>query len=205
MARELGVFLGEFHLQGKRFRKILKSRRKFYDLNPAVMKKTERYAFNQNNLLLKLVVHDIKSGVEKNRPPAGLPRGPIHVDIKPENELFVKNKLSAVVDFGNFYVGPLMVDVGKTIMWNCCGRGKFDKNLFKSFMNGYKSKRRLTKKEFSYLKKSILFAIYSHIWVDLYHVPLKYVPESYTLFLVKNFLPVATQIENMNFNANLNL
>jgi len=47
----------------------------------------------------------------------------------------------------------------------------------------------------NYLKQSILFAIYSHLWVDLYHVPIRYVPESYTLFLVREFLPLARRLE----------
>ena len=90
-----------------------------------------------------------------------------------------------------------MIDVGKTIMWNCCITGMLDEKLFKSFIHGYKEKRRLNKNEAKYLKKSILYAIYSHIWVDLYHIPIKYVPIKWTLFLVKTFLPVARKLSKL--------
>lgn len=195
MALDLGEFLGEFHKRSQKFKKNLKARRKFYDLNPRVMKIMDPYARQQTHPILKSVVEEIRRGVINNRPSPALPRGPIHVDIGPGNELFIGNKLSAIIDFGNFYIGPLMIDVGKTIMFNCRSGNKFDRKLLRKFIAGYASKRKLNREEKAYLKKSILYAIYSHIWVDLYHVPIKYVPESYTLFLVENFLPVAKDIE----------
>ncbi|MFH0969157.1 MAG: phosphotransferase [Patescibacteria group bacterium] len=195
MAHNLGLFLGEFHKRGVKFKKILETRRRFYDLSPDIMKKMKPYAYRQTNPILKSVVKIIEKGVIDNRPTSKLPIGPIHVDIGFKNELFVGEKLSAVVDFGNFYLGPLMVDVGKTIMFNCCFKGKLNSLLLKEFIAGYDRKRRMSKEEEAYLKKSILYAIYSHIWVDLYHVPIKYVPEKYTLYLVETFLPVARIIE----------
>jgi len=195
MVHALGVFLGEFHRRSRKFKKNLISRRRFYDLNPEVMKTMEPFANKQTNSILESVVGSVKQGVENNRPPRKLPRGPIHVDIGPNNEIFIGNRLSAVIDFGNFYIGELMVDVGKTIMFNCCQGGRLNQNLLRKFIKGYESKRKFNINERNYLRKSILYAIYSHIWVDLYHVTIKYVPESYALFLVKSFLPVAKQIE----------
>lgn len=195
-AKELGKFLGEFHGKSKKFNRIPSSRRKFYDLNSKVLRKMRKLAYCQNNKILKSVIQEVERGVVKNYPPNKLPKGPIHVDIGHGNELFIDDKLSGIIDFGNFYHGPFMVDVGKTIMWNCCYNKKLNQKLTMSLLKGYESKRKLNKLEKKYLKKSILFAIYSHIWVDLYHVPIKYVPESYTLFLVKNFLPVAIDLEN---------
>jgi Ser/Thr protein kinase RdoA (MazF antagonist) len=195
MAGALGRFLGLFHLQGKRFNKRLVGRRKFYNLNPSLIKKMHIYARRQKNMTLRNVVAEVKQGVENNQLSKNLPKGPIHVDIKPENELFLGDRLMGVVDFGNFYIDVLMIDIGKTIMWNCSKNGKLSLNLVKEFMRGYESVRKLSVEEKQYFKKAILFAIYSHIWVDLYHVPIKYVPESYTIFLVKEFLPVAKWLE----------
>jgi len=195
MAHALGLFLAKFHNQSKNFKKCPASRRKFYDLNPRVMKKMRPLAYKQNNNLLKSVVGEIESGVKRNYSPSSLPNGVIHVDIYSGNELFKKEKLTGIIDFGNAYVGPLMIDVGKTIMWNCCINGRLDKNLLREFIKGYENIRKLTKPEREYLKKSILYAIYSHIWVDLYHVPIQYVPVKYALFLVKSFLPVARKLE----------
>ena len=195
MAYQLGKFVGEFHKLGGQFKKVMRGRRRFYDLNPRVMKLMYRYAKAQTNPRLKAVVEEVKSGVERNRVPKTLPRGPIHVDIKPDNELFVGEKLTGVIDFGNTYVDPFIFDVGKTIMWNCLKKGQLDRKLITKFLEGYSGKRKLSRQERSYLKQSVLFAIYSHIWVDLYHVPIKYVPGKYTLFLVGKFLPIARQLE----------
>ncbi len=195
MARELGEFFGEFHRRSRIFKKDLASRRKYYDLNPAAMKLMRPLAYRQKNPILRKAVPIVEQGVRDNQPPAKLPTGPIHVDPYAKNELFIGNKLSGIIDFGNFYQGPLMVDVGKVIMWNCCPRKKLDRRLLGNFLSGYFSQRKFSRQEKAYLKKSILYAIYSHLWVDLYHLPLKYIPESYALFLVKNFLPVAQAIE----------
>lgn len=195
MARQLGVFLGEFHRQGRSFKKTVIGRRRFYDLNAQIVSIMARTARKQTHVGLSEVVDEVRAGVEKYRPPAGLPRGPIHVDIKPDNELFIGDKLSAVIDFGNFYIDAYMIDVGKAIMWNCIQRKKLNTRLLSAFLEGYKSKRTLTRAEEEYLPASILFAIYSHIWVDLYHVPLGYVPAPYTLSLIRKFLPVARALD----------
>lgn len=201
MAEQLGIFLGKFHKQGMRFKKRNKERRKFYDLRPVVLKQMHPIALRQTNKILKGVVKEVKRGVIENFPPKNMEIGPIHVDIKPENELFSRGKLTGVVDFGNFYIGPLMIDVGKTIMWNCCKNKRLNKKLLKEFVKGYQSQRKMNNDECNYLRKSILYAIYSHIYVDLYHVPLKYVPESYTLFLVNNFLPIARKMMKSSRDA----
>lgn len=195
MLYQLGVFVGAFHKLGSKYKKPMRGRRRFYDLNPRVVKLMYRYAKKQTHPLLKKAVEEIKSGVEKNRLPKNLPKGPIHVDIKPDNELFIGEKLTGIIDFGNTYTDPFIFDVGKTIMWNCVRTNSIDRNLMKKFLAGYETQKKLSKKEKGYLKQSILFAIYSHLWVDLYHVPIKYVPESYTVSLIKKFLPIARQLE----------
>ena len=195
MAHALGAFLGMLHTRGKTFHKSLEGRRKFYDLTLKIVKKMYKVAHRQRNPLLRSLVDEVRIGVEKNRPSRDLPCGPIHVDIKPENELFAEEKLTGIVDFGNFYIGPYMIDFGKMGMWNCVRKGRFDRKLFEEMRRGYESKRKFSRAEVGYIKKSILFAIYSHIFVDLYHVPLKYIPESYAVFLVKEFLPAARRLE----------
>ena len=162
-AFELGKFLGEFHKLGSKFKKEIPSRRKFYNLDYSAIRKMETIARKQKNKKLFSLIDEIKLGVIDNTPPRNIPIGPIHVDIGHNNELFLGDKLSGIIDFGNFYRGPYMVDIGKTIMWNCCSNGKLNIKLFNSFMSGYKSNRKLNKSESQYITKSILFAIYSHI------------------------------------------
>jgi homoserine kinase type II len=196
MVYQLGKFLGEFHQKGRSFRQVCKSRRRFYDLRATIVRKMAVYANKQGNKQLQAVVNEIRNGVERTRLPQGLPQGIVHVDIKPDNELFNGEKLRAVLDFGNMYQDTLLIDVGKVIMWNCVRNKKIDKELVTAFLKGYEEKRRFTVAERRQLKNSVLFAIYSHIWVDLYHVPLKYVPESYVRYLVREFLPAARSLEN---------
>jgi homoserine kinase type II len=197
MSYELGKFTGEFHLLGSQFKKSMRGRRRFYDLNDKVMRSMYRLAKKQTHPELKAVVEEVKNGVERTRLPKNLPKGPIHVDIKPDNELFIGQRLTGIIDFGNTYIDPFIFDVGKTIMWNCLNKQGLNQILVNEFLSGYMEKRKLSKKELSYLKQSILFAIYSHVWVDLYHVPIKYVPQSYALYLVRQFLPIARKLENM--------
>lgn len=196
MAHQLGVFMGRFHALGAKYKTAPRGRRRFYDLNPRVMTRMYRYAKKQTHPALKNVVEEVKSGVENNRLPGGLPQGPIHVDIKPENELFIGQKLTGVVDFGNFYVDAFVFDIGKTIMWNCIKADRLDKALINQFLKGYGTQRKLSQTERHLMHRAILFAIYSHVWVDLYHVPINYVPQRYTLFLVNKFLPIARRLEN---------
>ncbi len=191
---QLARFLARFHNQGQKIKMKYASRRKFYHLPTQVVKKMESMVRKQANADLRKVIDEVRDGVLKYRPSAKLPQGPIHVDIKPENELFVRDHLTGIIDFGNFYKDALMIDVGKTIMWNCCKNGKIRWSLVEQFWKTYCRYRHVEKQEKEYLLASILYAIFSHIWCDLYHVPLKYVPESYTLFLVREFLPVARSI-----------
>jgi Ser/Thr protein kinase RdoA (MazF antagonist) len=195
IAFALGAFLGEFHKRSQKFKKKLSSRRRYYDLNPEVMRMMRPCAYKQTNPKLKAIVQKVEKGVMENQPPSKLPQSPIHVDIYSGNELFQGERLTGIIDFGNFYIGPCMVDVGKTVMWNFCPKKKLEKKLIKNFITGYNSQRKFNKDEREYLKKAVLYAIYSHIWVDLYHVRIKYVPESWPLMLMRRFLPVAKDIE----------
>lgn len=133
MGYQLGEFFAKFHKQSAKFQEQISSRRKYYDLSPAIIRKMKPFAYNQKNITLKQVVAEIERGVNNNRPSNKLPRGPIHVDPYFKNQLFQKEELSGIIDFGNFYIGPQMVDVGKCIMWNCCLDKKIDMNLTKIF------------------------------------------------------------------------
>lgn len=201
MIYSLGEFVGQFHKKGLKFKKPMLGRREFYNLSPKILKLMYRSVKKQTHPRLKEVFEEIKRGVENNRLPKNLPYGPVHVDIKPDNELFFGEELTGIIDFGNMYIDSLVFDIGKTIMWNCIENHSINKNLTKAFLKGYNKYRKLSKKELPILNQAILFSIYSHIWVDLYHVPLKYVPEKYTLSLVKDFLPVARKLEKEGLSS----
>ena len=145
--------------------------------------------YRQKNNRLSKVAGEIEKGLINSSPPKGLPEGPIHVDFKPDNFLFKGNRLVGVLDFGNFYIGPLMIDLGKAIIFNCTKNKKLDRKLVDSFLRGYEKFRQLTKQERAYFKKAVHYGIYSHVWLDLYHVPLKLVPAYHPLNYIKIYLP----------------
>lgn len=186
---QLGLFLGAFHSQGAQLKADFSGRKIFYDFSPEQFEKKKLYAYKQTNKILKSVVPEIEKGVLSNMLDKSLPQGPIHVDIKTDNLLFAGNKLTGVIDFGNFYNGPYILDLGKAIVFNCTKEGFIDKKLMNSMLRGYNKSRKLNKQEMRSLNQAMRYGIYSHIWLDLYHVPLKLVPVSHTLYFVENFLP----------------
>ena len=123
--------------------------------------------------------------------PKNLPSGPIHVDIKPENVLVNKGEVTGVLDFDNTYIGPYIIDIGKTIFWFCIKQGKLNKQLFSQFIKSYEQKRRLTPIERKFLGNAINYAIASHIYVDYYRYCYeKTTPYKYLKMLLKEFYPV---------------
>ncbi len=186
---QLGKFLGNFHSQGLTLKNKFSKRYNFYYFPLARIREMKIYAYDQTHPKLKAVTELVENGIKRNSPPKHLPKGPIHVDLKYDNELFKSDTLTGVIDFGNFYRGPLMLDVGKAIIFNCVKNGELDDQLVKRFLDGYLKYRKFSKGEGRYLTRSIRYAIYSHIWLDLYHVPLKLVPETHTLYFVEKFLP----------------
>lgn len=195
MVSHIGQFLGRFHTMGADFQDPLIGRRRFYDLGDDVLRTMDVYAREQSNPLLRGHFERVRTGVIENRLPAGLAVWPIHVDLKPVNILFTGETLSGVLDFWLFYRDALLIDIGKAIMWNCVQDKKVNSELMSHFLEGYERERILPDTERALLKQAILFAIYSHIYVDYYHVPLEIVPESYTVSLVEDFLPVADGLE----------
>lgn len=195
MVSQIGQFLGRFHTMGADFHDPLIGRRRFYDLGDVVMRTMDVYAREQSNPLLQAHFERVRMGVMENRLPTGLAVWPIHVDLKPVNVLFIGETLSGVLDFWLFYRDALLIDIGKAIMWNCVQDKKVNPELMTHFLEGYERERILPDTERELLKQAILFAIYSHIYVDYYHVPLEIVPESYTVSLVEDFLPVVDDLE----------
>lgn len=199
-AFQLGKFLGSFHRQTKRLKNRYSNRYKFYYFSKSRYDYMRPYAYDQKNKELKAVVGAIETIMNMNRLSNNLPQGPIHVDIKADNELFKGDKLTGIVDFGNFYVGPFMLDLGKTIVFNCIKNNRINLQLMHHLLSGYEQERPLQKIEKKNLNKAIIFSICSHIWLDLYHVPLKIVPYTHTLGYVKNQWPAVRKFYNELIN-----
>lgn len=89
----------------------------------------------------------LEKGLSGCRFPATLPRGWTHQDIKPENTLVVRDRVSGILDFDNCYRGALLHDVTTTVMWWCFPGHHCDVRLLEAFLNGYDADRRLTTDE----------------------------------------------------------
>lgn len=183
--RQVGDFLGKFHLVGKKS-KWIGPKNKFYDFTHSKIKKIQKYAKTNKvpytNLLPK-IVEELKANTLSNR----LEVWPIHVDIKPENVLFEKGKLSGVIDFDNAYRGPLILDLAKSMVWFGIKNKKFDLVRALEVLKGYQKIRPLSVLERKELHKAVKFAFLSHIFMDYHMYAAGKTSKVYFEFIVKNF------------------
>ncbi|PIR82998.1 hypothetical protein COU19_02955 [Candidatus Kaiserbacteria bacterium CG10_big_fil_rev_8_21_14_0_10_56_12] len=117
----------------------------------------------------------------------------MHIDLKPENTLFVRGRLSGVVDFDNPYTGPLILDLANTLMWFCSSKGVFDVARARTICRAFVSKRIPTPAEKAALFDAYHYAVLSHVLMDIYleyskDYPSIRIPESYMLWGVDNLL-----------------
>lgn len=184
--RQVGRFLGRMHLQTRDFKPSVK-RVEMYDIDRKYFremirvsrkklkdKKTQKWvSYIENNLLRYLL-------------PKSLSKGGMHIDCKPENALFVKGKLTGVIDFDNSYNGPLALDLANTLMWFCSKKGKFDIDSALTIYQGYRQVRKLNKQEREYLFEALHFAFLSHMMVDFYYLALHKLPLWYIIWGMAN-------------------
>ena len=87
---------------------------------------------------------------------ADLPIGYIHADIHDDNVLFASDeeKLLAVLDFDDMYVGPLLIDLAMTLCLWCSVGCRFNFAYAREFLRVYQVERQmpLTEKEWSLLE-----------------------------------------------------
>ncbi len=182
---QIGEFLGEFHNQTKEFK---------YD-----GERTEYYGFDEDKIQLYLDIinksdvpfqerlNDIVKIVRENNPADDYVKGPIHIDVKPENVLFEDNKLSGVIDFDNAYIGPLILDLAKTMIWFGIKNDRFDIDASNIILEGYNKKNYISGNEIKRIPEIMKFAFASHLLVDYYMMARKKIPVKYFEYLMKDF------------------
>jgi len=193
---QIGKFLGQYHSQA-RFIKSSVGRYRFYECSENMIEKTQAKIikkFNYHTQDIKYIISLIK----KFRLPKILPSGAIHVDIRPGNIFYQKGKLSGVIDFDNFYYGPLVLDIANTIIWNCAREGFVNYNLTDKLLRGYEKNRKLTSKEKKYLWPALNFLFASHIYEDMYGSTFGYnsgkLPQSLIKWELKYLLPAQKKL-----------
>jgi homoserine kinase type II len=182
--RDVGRFIGEYHQKCENF-SWSKYRYQFYNLPDWKIKKFEQISRKAKlKYLDKLpaIIKDLKA----SRLSRSLPRGPIHVDIKPENVLFHKGKLSGVLDFDNAFIGPFILDLAKSIVWFGTRNKQFHVREALQIYRGYVEKRKLTKDEYSALYDAIKFAFLSHVFVDYQMRAIGATTQEYFEFIVND-------------------
>lgn len=96
-----------------------------------------------------------------------LPIGYIHADIHDDNVLFDsnENRLSAVLDFDDMYIGPLILDVAMCLCLWCSVGSTFRFDFAKEFLINYQNERKenLTDKEFELLEVYCYLTILNQI------------------------------------------
>ena len=107
--------------------------------------------------------------VQKYQMPSTFPKGPCHLDMKPENTLAKKNKITLFLDFDNCEENYLLLDIGRTLKWWCYDAKGYSKRKVALVLKEYEKYRPLTLQEKKYIKESIIFAIATQLYV-IYHL-----------------------------------
>jgi ethanolamine-phosphate phospho-lyase len=182
LLEEIGKKTALMNLKLKNF--VWKKRRfEFYNLSDSKIKRYHKFILNSNikyKSLLPQIIDELKS----NKPNPNLMHGAIHVDIGPKNIIVNKNKISGIIDFDNGYIGPLILDLGKVIMFFCSKNKKFDIKKAKIIINSYQKVRKLDNLEYKELYKVIKYSFLSHIFMDYYMRSLKYTPNIYFEWII---------------------
>lgn len=87
---------------------------------------------------------------------ASQPSGILHGDFHADN-LLINGSTVAILDLQYVGKGQYIVDIGRSVADICSEQNKLSVEKVKKFIEGYNSKRHLTKEEFGHLGKSIIF------------------------------------------------
>lgn len=182
----VGSFLAVFHKKGSGFLWHGK-RNELYSFNAAKKKNMEHAVSGELSGALYERFLMVKEEIHLYSPPKNLSRGPIHVDVKPDNILFSGGTLSGVIDFDNAYIGPFLLDLAKSMVWFGIEKTGFSMQKARDVYLGYAHKRKLTVLEYKELYRMVRFAFASHLYVDFYMKAAGKIPAAYFNFLMNDF------------------
>ncbi len=197
---QIGEFLARFHTIGETFTPI--GNRDQANLGD-MQEEFEKYSssFMKTSIANKdQYIKTIKEELFSLSLP-DLPQGPLHLDIKAENTLFENDVLTGIIDFDNGFIGPYILDIGKTMMWLCCKNG-INIEKCKSLLDAYTEVRNLSNNEKKHLFTALRFAFIGHVWIDFYllgedKLPLDYV-ETTILGLYNTYFKILKQEDAFN-------
>lgn len=187
MLEQVGSFLGKMHSQTINFKSKIK-RVEYYNFSKAKLNQVFKKCYKNRDSKIKAALRYIKKTIPKYIIEDRLPTGAMHIDFKPENTLFIKNKFTGVLDFDNSYNGPLVFDLGHTMMFFCSKNKTFNLNQAKAIYYGYNKFRKLNQQEEKYLFEVLHFSYLSHFLGDIYNFKEDTLPKKYIYWMIDNLL-----------------
>lgn len=160
--KKFGEAVGRFHSLVENY-KTKNKRKHIFDLAA-----TRAYFKQKKARILKSNFRNKKGFVERlNREisalyfPENLARGMIHEDLGKRHILWQGNKIAGVIDFDRCYYGKLLLDLGEACRGWCFINNwtQWSNKNFQALLNGYQSKRKLTKLEKKYLLDAVKFGV----------------------------------------------
>lgn len=182
--RQVGRFIARYHRRVVRFR-WHGLRHRFYHLPDKRIASLTR-SVRRSRVPFQKFLPEIVRRLKRVRPPGTLPNGPIHVDIKPENVLFHRGRLSGVIDFDNAYMGPFVLDLCKSMAWFGTHRGVFSARAAAAVLEGYVHERPLQSRERSSIMPTLEFAFLSHVFVDYWMRAHRYTSARYFSTIIRD-------------------
>ncbi len=154
---EVGKLLGRFHAKAMPDRRIT-NKYLFVGLEKLEIRMRAIKDVNARIMIERLLGRAQLSELKN------LPSGVIHGDLHLKNILSSDEGL-VMLDMQSGGYGPFVLDIGRSMADVCNNDDKFDMNLAKSFMEGYRSERSLTHAESRLLLPAALFgAVCVMIW-----------------------------------------
>lgn len=90
-----------------------------------------------------------------------LEKGVIHGDLYYDNTLFDENHLAVILDFEQAGIGEYLFDLGISISGTCLEKGRINKSLITSYLEGYEEVRKLPQVEKENLNTAIVVGLLS--------------------------------------------
>jgi homoserine kinase type II len=144
-AAQAGALLARMHLDGSGFH-LERPNAMGPAAWPSLARKSAERAKGEDARLLHILQTEIEALARDW--PAGLPTGPIHADYFPDNVLYDRGEISAVIDFYFACTDALAYDVAIALgAWGFDGEGAPREDVMSAFLNAYESVRPLNPAE----------------------------------------------------------
>lgn len=126
-----------------------------------------RFVANQYTQSIPLIEDEHEQNLFEQNFEKNLPVGYIHADIHDDNVLFnpSEQRLAAVLDFDDMYIGPLLFDLAMTLPLWCAIGSELQMNYIREFLIVYQSERqmRLTDDEWNLLEIYCYLTVFNQI------------------------------------------